>query len=59
MCILAVGALTPPPLGGKMHLLQAVENLSVQAFFPEHAVEAPVITVLAGTIWFDKQRSGA
>lgn len=42
-----------------MHLLQAVENLSVQAFFPEHAVEAPVITVLAGTIWFDKQRSGA
>jgi len=51
-------AVIPPLLNEDLCLLQAVEDLSVQALVPELAVKALVVAVLPGTAGLDEQRPG-
>ena len=43
-----------PALDHDLRLFQAVEDLAVEAFIPEFAVEGFAISVLPRTPWFDE-----
>src|ERR1700689_1602376 len=49
----------PPPFSQHLHLLQRVENFSVQKLVTQLGVEALTVPVLPGRAGFDVQRLGA
>jgi len=46
----------PPALYQDLGLLQGVEDLAVEQFIPQLAIEALVVPVLPGTAWFNVER---